>query len=136
MRLIISLADERSEWDVFPFFWSKSQTYWKKAWISSYWHKTTYKKHFTNLSSLENYLLFLYPLMYSLTKEETIQTRKYHVTYLFEMICKSVNCNDLLSCMFTKPTRTSARESFQRKHSEVNQMSLSFWGLRHWMHWK
>jgi hypothetical protein len=98
--------------------------------FSSYWRKTTYKKHFTNLTSLENYLLFLYPLMYSWTEEETIQTRKYHVTYLFEMICKSVNCNDQLSRTFTKPTRTSARGSFQRKHSEVNQMSLPFWGLR------
>jgi hypothetical protein len=46
----------------FSIFWSKSQTYWEKLdnmIFSIYWRKTTHKKHFTHLSSLEKCLLFL-----------------------------------------------------------------------------
>jgi hypothetical protein len=78
-------------------FLSKSQTYWKKLdnmIFSCYWRKTIQKKHFTNLNSLEKWLLFLFPLMYSLIAKDTI-------TYLFVMIRKSVMKNSMVESLLS-----------------------------------
>jgi thiamine pyrophosphokinase len=71
----------------FSIFCSKSQTYWEKLdnmIFSVHWRKTTQKE--------ENIFV---SFICSLNEEETIQRRKYPVTYLFVMIQKSVTISNM-----------------------------------------
>jgi hypothetical protein len=97
-----------------------------------YWRKTTHKKNFTNLSSLEKCILFLCPLIYSLIEAETIQRKKKissHIPFLNDsrksvIISNKAISNEKLNCQ--KPSLAAWSLRHFNKHLRCRQLQREY----------